>query len=77
MSPFPPLSRAAGHARIQTGEGYPHEAVPGKYCCVWATPKQVQKAGSGGGAVECVTPGRAGGLVDRVDRVDWLTGAEV
>eukprot|EP01046_Picozoa_sp_COSAG06_P098814 COSAG06_NODE_44911_length_359_cov_0.811538_1_plen_104_part_01 len=25
-------------ARIQTGDGYPHEAVPGKYCCVWATP---------------------------------------
>ena len=32
-------------ARIQTGDGYPHEAVPGKYCCVWATPEQVQKVG--------------------------------
>jgi hypothetical protein len=32
-------------ARIQTGDGYPHEAVPGEYCCVWATPRQVQKVG--------------------------------
>ena len=29
-------------ARIQSGEGYPHPAVPGIYCCVWATDEQVQ-----------------------------------
>ena len=27
--------------------------------------------------MECVTPGRADGAADRVDRVDWLDGAEV
>jgi hypothetical protein len=32
-------------ARVQTGDGYPHEAVPGEYCSVWATPRQVQKVG--------------------------------
>ena len=31
----------------------------------------------GGGAVECAVPGRADGATDRVDRVDWLDGAEV
>ena len=30
-----------------------------------------------GGAVECAVPGRADGATDRVDRVDWLDGAEV
>ena len=30
--------------RIQTGEGYPHPAVPGLYCCVWASDEQVQTA---------------------------------
>ena len=31
----------------------------------------------GGGAVECAVPGRADGATDRVDRADWLDGAEV
>ena len=29
-------------ARIQLAEGYPHPAVPGRYCCVRAMDEQVQ-----------------------------------
>ena len=32
-------STAASHRRV-CSEGYPHQAVPGDYCCVWATEDQ-------------------------------------